>query len=67
MNIFKEILKPNLALVENFILPIYSLTNIGHMKTIAGLQFVKFSNFMDIKLQVKNQRHLKKYLMYWNI
>jgi hypothetical protein len=61
MNIFKEILKPILVLVENFILLISLLTNIDHMKTIAGLLFVRFLNFMDIKLQVKNQKHLKKY------
>ena len=31
------------------------------MKITVGLQFVRYLNFMDIKQQVENQRHLKKY------
>lgn len=36
MNIFKEILKTNLELVENFISHTFSLTNIVHMKITVG-------------------------------
>ena len=42
MIIFKETLKPNMESVENFILPIFLLINIGLMKIIVGLLLEKY-------------------------
>ena len=61
MSTFKEISKQNSESVESFILHIFLLTNIGHMRIIVGLLFVRFLDSMVIRPQVENQKHLKKY------